>query len=80
MNKQNRYHTDFLTANSFVIGMGSVFNIAGDYFRYNSCETPEEADNMALASDWYMVGQDIKNGMTIFENSNQDQLVIPFVD
>lgn len=80
MNKQNKYHTDFLTANSLVIGMGSVFNIAGDYFRYNSCETGEEADRLALANDWLMVGQDIKNTMTVFEDSNQKQLVIPFVD
>ena len=82
MNKQYKYRTDFLTANSFLIGMGSVFNIAGDYFIYNRSKSEAEADFLALLNDWSMVGQDIKNSMDIFqsENESQKQLVIPFAD
>lgn len=82
MNKQKKYRTDFLTANSFIIGMGSVFNIAGNYFKYNCSETAEEADIVAIANDWNVVGQDINDAMAIFEkeNNSQKQLVIPFVD
>ncbi|MCJ7447969.1 MAG: hypothetical protein MUO72_09760 [Bacteroidales bacterium] len=82
MNKRRKYYTDFLTANSFVIGLGSVFNIAGNYFIYNSSESAEEADLIALTNDWYVIGQDIDNALTFFdkENKSQKQLVIPFVD
>ena len=82
MNEGKKYKTDFLTANSFLIGMGSVFNIAGDYFIYNRSKSDAEADFLALFNDWYMVGQDIKNSMDIFESENksQKQLVIPFAD
>lgn len=54
--------TDFLTATStFLIGMGSVLNVGGNYFSYNTSATAEEADRIALASDWAITGQDIRN-------------------
>ncbi len=53
--------TDFLTSTStFVIGMGSVMNVGGNYFDHNSSSTPEEADQIALASDWAVVGQELR--------------------
>ncbi len=56
--------TDFLTATStFVIGMGSVLNLGGNHFRHNSSATPEEADQIALASDWAVVGQELRAGL-----------------
>ncbi len=55
------FKTDFLTATStFVIGMGSVLNIGGNHFQYNRSATSEEADEIALASDWQVIGQDIR--------------------
>ena len=71
MNKKNMYQTDFLTANSFVIGMGSVFNLAGNYFEYNYSRTPEEADEIAIASDWQIIGEDIKQAISGYEKENQ---------
>ncbi len=60
--------TDFLTAAStFVIGMGSVLNIGGNHFAYNKATTPEEADRIALESDWAMVGQDIRAEMELLK-------------
>jgi hypothetical protein len=58
--------TDFLTATStFVIGMGSVLNVGGNHFSYNKSATPEEADQVALASDWAIIGQEIRYGCVI---------------
>lgn len=79
MNKKD-FKTDFLTANSFKIGMGSVFNLPGSYFMYNYSETGEDADFIALAMDWKIVGQDIENAERAFlkENESHLQLEIPF--
>lgn len=56
--------TDFLTPTStFVIGMGTVLNLAGNYFVYNTSGNSEEADLNAIASDWQMVGKDIKQAI-----------------
>lgn len=56
--------TDFLTPTStFVIGMGTVLNLAGNYFVYNTSGSSEEADLNAIASDWQMVGKDIQQAI-----------------
>lgn len=63
MGKNKKYRTDTLfIIPSFVIGMGSVLNIRGSYYLFNSSETSEQADAQALESDWGMVGQDIQSG------------------
>jgi hypothetical protein len=60
----NKYCSDILFSTpSFVKGMGTVINIWGNYFSFNYSQTPEEADRRALACDWRMVGQDIRNAM-----------------
>jgi hypothetical protein len=54
---KNRFHTDFLCPqSSFLVGMGSVLNLSGGYYRYNTSENPDE---LAVAVDWFMTGQDI---------------------
>lgn len=80
MNKRNTYQTDFLTADSFLIGVGSVINLAGYYFKYNYSDSSDRADAIAIANDWKMVGQDIQNSISGFEKENkiQKQLVLPF--
>jgi len=78
MNDQKIYRTDFLTANSFKIGLGSVFNVAGNYFEYNNCESSEEADGLALSMDFHIVGQDINDSVAIFERENTKQLELQF--
>ncbi len=58
----NRLKTDFLVpSSSFLTGFGSVLNIAGDYFGYNCSDEPDEA---AIASDWKMAGQDLRDIMS----------------
>lgn len=68
MNKGKEYRTDFLFATpDYLIGAGSVFNIAGNYFEFNTSATGEIADQNALESDWGVVGQDLKGAISEYE-------------
>ena len=59
-----RYRTDFLVSSpSFLTGMGTVFNLWGHYFDYNTSKSEEDADNKALHGDWAVVGQELKDAM-----------------
>lgn len=61
MEENRKYKTDFLFSDSsFVIGMGSAFNLAGNYFEYNTSETPEKADIKAIENDWNIIGEDLR--------------------
>ena len=52
--------TDYLTATSgFLVGMGSVLNLRGNYFDFNESDSPEEADRLARNVDGWMVAQDL---------------------
>jgi hypothetical protein len=60
----NHVDTDFLTPkSSFLTGMGTVLNLAGNYFIYNSSKTAQEADERAIASDWKILGQDMRTAI-----------------
>lgn len=48
---------------SFLGGMASVLDIGGTLVEYNAALTPEQADAMALASDWAAVGGDLRTAM-----------------
>jgi hypothetical protein len=57
----NRFKTDFLfESSSFLTGMGSVLNLNGRIYDYNASEDPDE---IAIASDWLIVGQDIRDAL-----------------
>ena len=57
---EKKYATDFLFASSsLLVGMGSIFNVPGNYFEYNYSKSDDEADTKAIESDWGMIGQDI---------------------
>jgi len=45
--------------NSFGIGLGSTFNIAGNYYKFNYSKTDQEADAKAIENDWGVIGQDL---------------------
>lgn len=61
MQKNKLYKTDFLfPKTSFWKGMGSVFNIAGNYFNFNYSSDKQNPDIRALSSDWKMIGEDFK--------------------
>lgn len=78
-----KHRTDFLFSRmGFLTGAGSVFNLAGNYYTFNSAESPEAADRRALASDWNVVGQDLDFAITTFGNGiarqQQKQLTFEF--
>ncbi|HEV2328740.1 MAG TPA: hypothetical protein VGY56_08135 [Verrucomicrobiae bacterium] len=61
----NRFKTGFLYgSSSFAGGVGSVLNIYGHFHDYNSSHNPDE---IAIANDWKMIGQDIRDAL---ENAN----------
>jgi hypothetical protein len=72
----NQFATDFLTARSSALtGMGTLLNLAGSYYLYNISKTPAEADRRALASDWVMIGQDLRSVLDqeLKANADRDQ-------
>ena len=69
--------TDFLyKRNGFIIGIGSIMNIFGNYFNYDISKNPEEIDSIAIESDWQKVGEDIKEAKNTFENQHSDELCV----
>jgi hypothetical protein len=56
--------TDFLTADAtFLTGMATAVNLAGNFYGFNYSRSGQEADQKALRSDWQMVGNDIADSM-----------------
>jgi hypothetical protein len=60
--KMDRSHTDFLVAeDSFLTGAAAIFNLGGSFYTYNRSATPQAADRRAIAQDFAMIGQDIRD-------------------
>lgn len=56
--------TDQLFAmQGFFGGMASALDMGNTLTIYNESLTPEEADAMAIRSDWKAVGQDLRSAM-----------------
>jgi len=74
----NQFKTDFLyTSSSFLMGIGSVLNLQGRIYDYNASEDP---DGLAIAHDWSMIGQDMRNALNRTKteiNSSQHVLTKP---
>lgn len=43
--------------------MGSVINLAGNYFPYNVSKSGIEADNLAIGNDFMIVGDDLRQAI-----------------
>lgn len=64
MTRRGYYRSDFLFPEmNFIIGCGSVMNIVGNYYNFNTSKNETEADAKALASDWGTVGIDLNNAI-----------------
>ncbi len=69
MIKKTRHRTNFLfPRTSAIVGMGSLLNIAGNYFEFNFSESGEDADSKALENDWNMIGLDIEYAISKTNN------------
>jgi hypothetical protein len=80
---KRKFRTDSLFSRTgLLIGAGSVFSLAGNYFVFNYSDSPLEADTRAIASDWGVIGQDIQGAMDTYEQSvaleQSKQLVFDF--
>jgi len=82
MQKLIKHRTDFLSgASGILVGIGSVFNLAGDYFMFNFSKTGFDADKKAIASDWGMVGNDIESSMfQLTSTIDENQLELDFYE
>jgi len=73
MKKRNKTGPNFLFPNnSFIMGMGSVLNIAGNYFSFSGSDTELEADEKAIHADWSAVGQDIEEAIQCYQFPEKD--------
>ena len=53
--------SDFLYASpSFLEGMARILDFGNNLNEYNSSQSGEEADEIAIRMDWSMVGADLK--------------------
>ena len=72
MTKIKRYRTNILFPRpSFLNGVGSIFNIAGNYFEFDYSNSAEEANRKAIENDWGVIGNDIRK---VSEKSNNELL------
>lgn len=60
--------TNLFPESSFITGMGSAFNLAGNFYDINYSKSGIEADCKAIENDWEMIGQDM---MTAIEQFGQ---------
>ena len=73
--KSKNYKSSFLfPKTNFLVGMGSVFNVQGQYFTFNYSHSGAIADLKALESDWGVVGQDLKISASNLEKTLKSKL------
>lgn len=53
---------------SFIEGYGRLLDVGGSFNVYNESQTAEEADSIALHTDWLTVGLDIKKAIEKHES------------
>lgn len=60
--------SDFLVASpSLISGMGRLLDWYGQFDEYNKSRNDREADLRAAASDWRIVGDDLRKAMADFQ-------------
>jgi phosphosulfolactate synthase (CoM biosynthesis protein A) len=59
------YYSLFATP-SFIGGMARTLDLGSTLTQYNTSPTPQQADYIAISSDWIYTGNDIKYAMGQF--------------
>ena len=73
MKKLKKYTTGFLfSIPSVFSGAGTVLNLSGNYYTFNTSETDFEADCKAIENDFRMIGQDIYDAIEKIKSNNGD--------
>lgn len=61
---------------SFIGGIASAFDVEGTFLEANVSSSPEQADWLALRSDWQNIGQDAREALRLvveeFERSRDE--------
>ncbi|AFY68994.1 hypothetical protein Pse7367_0692 [Thalassoporum mexicanum PCC 7367] len=52
---------------SFAEGVARIIDLGNTLNQYNVSPTPEEADSIALESDWMVIGRDLNNAMSEYD-------------
>ncbi|HRV71642.1 MAG TPA: hypothetical protein P5541_06360 [Thermovirgaceae bacterium] len=55
----------------FFGGMASALDMGNTLTIFNESCTPEEADAMAIRSDWKIVGQDLRSAMQVVDDETR---------
>lgn len=55
----------------FFGGMASALDMGNTLTIFNESRTPEEADAMAIRSDWKVVGQDLRSAMQVVDGETR---------
>ena len=64
--------SDFLYARpSFFEGAARIFDMGGTLIVYNESDATTIADTRAIAMDWYVVGEDIRQAMNAFAHGQE---------
>lgn len=62
MKKQKIFSAGFLFSTPpFLSGAGTVMNLAGNFYEFDSSDFGFEADGKAIENDFLMIGQDFSN-------------------
>lgn len=56
----NRYTDTLYASPSFLEGVARILDFGNTLNEYNTSLTPQQADERALAADWYAIGEDMK--------------------
>ncbi len=64
---KNDYTGLFYAQPSLTEGLAHVLDLWGTFDDYNYSHSDEEADYVALASDWYAIGADLYHAISRFE-------------
>jgi len=54
---------------SMLMGIGSIFNISGNYFEFDYSKSEKEADIKAIENDWGVIGNDILEAISTSQKS-----------
>ncbi len=52
---------------SFLSGLARLLDVGGTFDSFYYLENGEEVDNIAIKSDWAMIGNDMKNALADFK-------------
>ena len=72
---QNNYGDLLYAQTTALTGFAQVFNLGGGFGRYNPSLSGDQADALAMASDWYAVVDDLNQAYDMFNPAESETSV-----